>query len=474
MYNGVGLQTPRGSGTSGYVQRNYSIPKKMRSKLEFLKELKALRENVLPPPRKANQEILQHKQQREIYVKLEEMRRELSSGSDKSIDIEAALKAAELTMRAKFESGDLNIDCSKTQKDTHALAAVKEKEHKDLQKAFDIQADWKAGEAFDFEQQERKRLENLYQKELGKMKKLEDDRDLAKVEKREHKDRKKEKFEEKRKAKKQAKRDERAALVAKEQRDAEIRDIERAEKMLEDGEDLGKLFQDDKVKDGVSSSSGHRKSKSKPKPSRSRRHRSPSVSSKGKSSSSQSSTPSDTKARNVRRKKPTKPTKADRSRSRSSSIKRSRKDDDIQKKIEKKRSRSPVVKNEKKAETSPKKTEREPAKADERKIEPTKDLRKVIDEKRVGEVRPRVDRGFTRQKVAEKDSKPAKDSKHNANSRRDDRNPRKEVSGARGQKNRRRGRGRSSSGSGSSSRSGSGSSDGRDSFDSDSSSSSEY
>jgi serine/arginine repetitive matrix protein 2 len=472
MYNGVGLQTPRGSGTSGFVQRNYSIPKKMRSKLEFLKELKALRENVLPPPRKANQEILQHKQQREIYVKLEEMRRELSKGSCQPTEIEAALKAAETTMRAKFESGDLNIDCSKTQKDTHALAAVKEKEHKDLQKAFDIQSDWKAGEAFDFEQQERKRLEQLYQKELGKMKKLEDDRDLAKVEKREHKDRKKEKFEAKRAAKKQAKRDERAAAAAQEQREIELRDIERAEKMLEDGEDLGKLFlQEDKVKDGVSSSSGHRKSKSKAKPSRSRRHRSPSVSSKGRSSSSGSSTPSDTKARNVRRKKPT---KAERSRSRSASLKRSRKHENSEKKTEKKKSRSPIVKNEKKAEPSPKKTDRAPAKADELKKEPTKDLRKVIDEKRVGEVRPRVDRGSTKPKVSEKDSKPVMDSKHNANSRRDDRNPRKEVSGARGQKNRRRGRGRSSSGSGSSSRSGSSGSDGRDSFDSDSSSSSEY
>lgn len=40
MYNGIGLQTARGSGTSGYVQANLSTNvKKMQSKEEFLKQL---------------------------------------------------------------------------------------------------------------------------------------------------------------------------------------------------------------------------------------------------------------------------------------------------------------------------------------------------------------------------------------------------------------------------------------------------
>lgn len=40
MYNGIGLQTARGSGTSGFVQKNLSINvKKMQSKEEFLQEL---------------------------------------------------------------------------------------------------------------------------------------------------------------------------------------------------------------------------------------------------------------------------------------------------------------------------------------------------------------------------------------------------------------------------------------------------
>ena len=40
MYNGIGLQTARGSGTSGYIQKNLSYNlKKPQTKEEFLKEL---------------------------------------------------------------------------------------------------------------------------------------------------------------------------------------------------------------------------------------------------------------------------------------------------------------------------------------------------------------------------------------------------------------------------------------------------
>ena len=40
MYNNIGLMTPRGSGTSGYVQRNYGYMKyKHKSKDEFQKEM---------------------------------------------------------------------------------------------------------------------------------------------------------------------------------------------------------------------------------------------------------------------------------------------------------------------------------------------------------------------------------------------------------------------------------------------------
>ena len=49
MYNGIGLTTPRGSGTSGYVQKNLSFvkPNQQRSRDDFLKDLQALKVRLL-------------------------------------------------------------------------------------------------------------------------------------------------------------------------------------------------------------------------------------------------------------------------------------------------------------------------------------------------------------------------------------------------------------------------------------------
>lgn len=60
MYNGIGLMTPRGSGTSGYVQKNLSKMRKMRNRDEFLKELQQMKTNVVEAAKKANPDILLH------------------------------------------------------------------------------------------------------------------------------------------------------------------------------------------------------------------------------------------------------------------------------------------------------------------------------------------------------------------------------------------------------------------------------
>ncbi|XP_014207587.1 pre-mRNA-splicing factor CWC21 [Copidosoma floridanum] len=64
MYNGVGLQTPRGSGTSGHVQRNCAaLYKKEKPKHQNSDDSK------LEINRQPNQEILEHNRKREIEVK---------------------------------------------------------------------------------------------------------------------------------------------------------------------------------------------------------------------------------------------------------------------------------------------------------------------------------------------------------------------------------------------------------------------
>ncbi len=68
MYNGIGLTTPRGSGTNGYVQRNFAAVKNRKEKVEYKSDadLARLERSLHQQP---NQEILEHEWKRKIELK---------------------------------------------------------------------------------------------------------------------------------------------------------------------------------------------------------------------------------------------------------------------------------------------------------------------------------------------------------------------------------------------------------------------
>lgn len=77
MYNGVGLQTARGSGTNGYVQRNLAFIKVSKEKPNYRTEedIKNMDAVLNRPP---NAEILEHERQRKIEVKCFELQELMS------------------------------------------------------------------------------------------------------------------------------------------------------------------------------------------------------------------------------------------------------------------------------------------------------------------------------------------------------------------------------------------------------------
>lgn len=79
------------------------------------------------------------------------------------------VKKAELILQEKLRKGEFSL----TEKDSHILAAKKERQYKKMQKALKMDRNYKPGSAFDFETQEKKRLQRLYEKELKKSEKLE-------------------------------------------------------------------------------------------------------------------------------------------------------------------------------------------------------------------------------------------------------------------------------------------------------------
>lgn len=72
MYNNIGLQTARGSGTNGYVQRNLSLLRSRKEKVEYHtnEDLAKLEQMNTKKP---NQEILEHERKRQIELKCMEL-----------------------------------------------------------------------------------------------------------------------------------------------------------------------------------------------------------------------------------------------------------------------------------------------------------------------------------------------------------------------------------------------------------------
>lgn len=88
MYNGIGLPTPRGSGTSGYVSRNLAhVGKKHQMKPDIVSQ---------PDPdinKGPNKEILLHQKKREIESRCYQLRMELEEEHWTDKDIENEIDA---------------------------------------------------------------------------------------------------------------------------------------------------------------------------------------------------------------------------------------------------------------------------------------------------------------------------------------------------------------------------------------------
>lgn len=67
MYNGIGLNTPRGSGTNGFVQRNFATLRTRQEKVDYKTDADIARlDKALQ--RKPNKEILEHEWKRKIEL----------------------------------------------------------------------------------------------------------------------------------------------------------------------------------------------------------------------------------------------------------------------------------------------------------------------------------------------------------------------------------------------------------------------
>lgn len=136
-YNGIGLQTPRGSGTSGYVQKSLSGTKKegLRQKRERqaqddrLRELKAKKRLVRQG---AGGEIIDHDRRRLIELKCMELRDTLE---DEDVDDETVEKRVTELRRLLERERD---DKRRNDLERHSLGSKKEVESEEEEEKKEI------------------------------------------------------------------------------------------------------------------------------------------------------------------------------------------------------------------------------------------------------------------------------------------------------------------------------------------------
>lgn len=182
MTDNVGLSTPRGSGTSGYVQRNLSHLKPRSH--PYMRGPSGLSssshdDTTRYKQRAPDAEILDHDRKRAIEVKVFELRDKLEEEGkldEDEVDAEcdalrrklsqesAAAAAAAPTGRrdarggAKAETGGAGRKDIKSY-DVHALAAAKIEETEKVRSAFGISKDYEEGGHW--KRQEEKRREGM-------------------------------------------------------------------------------------------------------------------------------------------------------------------------------------------------------------------------------------------------------------------------------------------------------------------------
>jgi serine/arginine repetitive matrix protein 2 len=171
-YNGIGLKTPRGSGTNGYVRRSLA---NIRAK----PLAPYAREQAFDKPqtktRKANPEIMEHDRKRDIEIKCLELQDKLEEEGyllprphkadcrrldEEEIEKKVQQLRQELTKQAHvpqnvklyealafpFHPGLTPSRLKPHQ--IHDLAAAKETEMEKIRKAFGIKEDYVEGDAF--------------------------------------------------------------------------------------------------------------------------------------------------------------------------------------------------------------------------------------------------------------------------------------------------------------------------------------
>ncbi|KAJ2741227.1 RNA-splicing factor [Coemansia sp. BCRC 34301] len=165
MYNGIGLNTPRGSGTSGHVVRNLSALKPGQADRGRQQQQQHDRDHA-PSTRPLDKGILEHEQRRQVEVKCLELQDELEDqGTLNDTEIEERVNKFRSQLLENLDRLELKDARPIKSYETLRLAEAKSKENARLASALRVEDEYVEGAAFDRELQELKRQRRLLERE---------------------------------------------------------------------------------------------------------------------------------------------------------------------------------------------------------------------------------------------------------------------------------------------------------------------
>lgn len=140
MYNGVGLPTARGTGTSGYIQRNLSQFKEKHNKSTYDYSPSSQPSKSREP----NTDLLKHERLRQIEIECLRLRDSLEqdpSYTQEKIDLEVN------NLRLKLNKSHVDLQLEQAT-DSHRMAKLKNERMENMQSALHISKNSYEGKAF--------------------------------------------------------------------------------------------------------------------------------------------------------------------------------------------------------------------------------------------------------------------------------------------------------------------------------------
>lgn len=173
MYNGIGLPTPRGSGTNGYVQRNLAYLTTYKDKINYKTDADVKHADALAF-KEPNKDILMHEKKRQVEVKCFELQQTMEDQgyTGEEIDEKVSALREELTsgltddvapksLGEAFKSGATIIpDANRLiPRGTHETAAVTILKNTVFKEALGIGDDYEDGSAMHNSRERRQQAE---------------------------------------------------------------------------------------------------------------------------------------------------------------------------------------------------------------------------------------------------------------------------------------------------------------------------